>query len=377
MEEIQAKSILRKRKKIDSWFITHYGMNLYRGCAHDCAYCDGRAEKYRVEGIFGRDVAEKVNAVDLLRRELDPGRRRKPLKRSYLMLGGGVGDCYQPAEERYRLSRQVLELAETFDFPVHILTKSTMVERDLDLLLRIQRKNGALVSFSFSSIDDDLSAVLEPGVPSPTQRLTSLTRLKSAGIPCGMFLMPVVPFLSDTPELLATAISKARQADLDYIVFGGMTLKMGRQRDHFYRVLDQHFPGLSSQYRQLYFNNRYGQAAGRYYDKLNRAFLRIATQYRMPIRIPLSLFGPILDPADRVVVALEQMDHCLRSGQGRTSPYGRAAQAIARQQQPLPSQASSLRQLPGVSRHAAEVIQEILETGGCALYRRLVLYCEG
>jgi len=96
IREIEAKSILRKHKKIDSWFISHYGMNLYRGCSHNCAYCDGRSEGYYVDGEFGEDVTAKVNAIEVLRRELDPKRKRIPLKRSFIMVGGGVGDSYQP-----------------------------------------------------------------------------------------------------------------------------------------------------------------------------------------------------------------------------------------------------------------------------------------
>lgn len=81
IREIEAKSILRKYKKIESWFLTCYGMNLYRGCQHNCVYCDGRSEKYQVGGEFGEDVVVKINAIEVLRRELDPRRKRTPLKR--------------------------------------------------------------------------------------------------------------------------------------------------------------------------------------------------------------------------------------------------------------------------------------------------------
>ena len=112
--EVRAKSLLRKSSRIDSWFLAGCGMNLYRGCAHDCAYCDGRAEKYAVEVEFGREVAVKVNAPELLRRELAPPRRRAAsagrAPAGYVLLGGGVGDSYQPAEKRYRLARSALEL---------------------------------------------------------------------------------------------------------------------------------------------------------------------------------------------------------------------------------------------------------------------------
>ncbi len=92
VKEIVAKSILRKHKKIDSWFLSWYGMNLYRGCTHNCVYCDGRSEGYYVEGEFGTDLTVKINAVDVLRRELDPKRKRTPFKQGYIMVGGGVGD---------------------------------------------------------------------------------------------------------------------------------------------------------------------------------------------------------------------------------------------------------------------------------------------
>ena len=110
IREVEAKSILIKRKKIDSWFVSHYGMNLYRGCEHNCVYCDGRAERYYVDGVFGENVTVKINAAEILGKELDQKRRRVKLKPSYIMLGGGVGDSYQPIEEKYGLTRRILEI---------------------------------------------------------------------------------------------------------------------------------------------------------------------------------------------------------------------------------------------------------------------------
>ena len=95
IHEINAKSLLRKMKRIDSWFISDYGMNLYRGCEHNCVYCDGRSEKYQVEGDFGKEIYVKTNALDILRKELDFKRKRKPFKKGYICLGGCVFDSYQ------------------------------------------------------------------------------------------------------------------------------------------------------------------------------------------------------------------------------------------------------------------------------------------
>ncbi len=128
VKEIEAKTILRKHKKIDSWFVSRYGMNLYRGCMHNCSYCDGRAEGYYVEGEFGSDVSVKINALEVLRRELDPKRKRTPLKPGYILVGGGVGDSYQPMEEKYEFTRKTLSLLYEKKLPVHVLTKSTLVK---------------------------------------------------------------------------------------------------------------------------------------------------------------------------------------------------------------------------------------------------------
>ncbi|RLF92375.1 radical SAM protein, partial [Thermococci archaeon] len=252
IKEIEAKSILRKHKKIDSWFISHYGMNLYRGCAHNCVYCDGRSEKYNVDGEFGEDVTVKVNAIELLRRELKPKRKRTPLKKSFIMIGGGVGDSYQPIEKSYQLTRKALELMYEYNLPVHMLTKSTLIERDIDILKKINEKNRAIVSFSFSSVNDKISAIFEPGVPPPSERLKTLAFFKSEGIPCGMFLLPVIPFRTNKQELMEESVKKANKVGLDFVIFGGMTLKDGRQKDYFLNVLKEHYPDLAKEYQKIY-----------------------------------------------------------------------------------------------------------------------------
>ena len=142
--EHRAKTILRKYKRIDSWFVSRYGMNLYRGCSHNCVYCDGRTEKYQVEGTFGKDISVKTNAIEILKKEMDPRKKKKHLKLGYIMLGGGVGDSYQTIEKKYELSRKALQLISYYKYPVHILTKSTLVKRDIDLISKINEKKEQL-----------------------------------------------------------------------------------------------------------------------------------------------------------------------------------------------------------------------------------------
>jgi DNA repair photolyase len=371
IKEIQAKSILRKHRKIDSWFISHYGMNLFRGCAHGCVYCDGRSERYQVEEAFGQHVTVKTNAVEILRRELDPERRRRPLKPSFVMMGGGVGDSYQPAEKRYQLTRGSLLLMHEYKWPVHVLTKSTLVERDIDILKKINQQTRAVVSLSFSSADDEISSVFEPSVPPPSRRLKTLAVLKKEGIPCGMFLLPVIPFITDIPEVIEETVRKACEAGVDFVIFGGMTLKEGRQKDYFFDVLKERYPELVEEYENIYRGDKWGQATGEYYAEINQTFSRAANKYGIPVRIPPRLYRDILWENDLVIVVLEHIDYLLRL-EGKRSHYGYAAYSISRLEKPLSATKDELRKIKGVGEKTEEVILEILETGSSSLYEKLL-----
>lgn len=365
INETTAKSLLRKHKRIDSWFVSRYSMNLYRGCSHNCAYCDGRAEGYYVPGEFGRDVEVKTNAPDLLQRELDPKRRRKPLKRAYVMLGGGVGDAYQEVEETYGLARRALAAIEEFDWPVHVLTKSCRVERDLDLILRINQKQRAIVSMSFSTVDDAVAKRFEPMCSLPSERLHTLRQFKAAGIATGMFLMPVIPFVTDDLQSLDAALRAADESGIDFVIFGAMTLKAGRQQDHFLKAVDRYNPGLKPEYAMLYGDNRWGSPNKEYHEALSRAFVQVASKHRVPRRVPPNLYADILDDNDNVQVMLEHLDYFHRE-RGQTTPYRYAANSVAKLKEPL-TDLKSLRQLNGVGPATERLIKEILQTGKCKL----------
>lgn len=371
VREIEAKSVLRKYKKIDSWFLSRYGMNLYRGCTHNCIYCDGRAEGYYVDGEFGEDVTVKVNAIEILRQEFDPKRKRTPFKRGFVMIGGGVGDSYQPIEKTYQLSRRALEVVDEYNFPVHVLTKSTLVKRDIDILKKINQKNRAIVSFSFSSADDKISAIFEPGVPPPSERLKTITCFKNEGIACGMFLLPVIPFITDTPELMEETIGKASEAGLDFIIFGGMTLKEGRQKDIFYKILRSNYPKLMGEYENIYQKNKWGEAAGEYYDSINQIFNSIIKKYKIPPRIPLAIYQDILEENDLAVVILEHIDYLLKL-KGRTSPYSYAAYSISQLKEPLSFMRRGLKMINGVGEVTENIILEILDTKNSSYYKKLL-----
>ncbi len=362
IQEIEAKSLLRKHKRIDSWFVSRYGMNLYRGCEHACVYCDGRDEKYQVNGDFGSQISVKSNAAAILRKELDPARKRKPMKPSPIILGGGVGDSYQPVEKDAKQSRQVLEVINDFGYPVHVLTKSPLVLRDLDLLKKINEKSQAIVSMSFSSVDPSICSVFEPGVPPASERLNAMARIKKEGIPVGMFLMPVIPFVSDSMEQMQATISQAAKVGVDFIIFSGMTLKIGRQKDYFLSILHDYNEDLSLEYENIYQNSQWGGATAEYYQSIHQTFTTLIRKHKIPPRIPQHFFSGLLSENDLVTVILDQIDYLLKLKEQK-SPYGYAAHSISKLKESINELQTNLKTLSGVGPVTERIIREILNSG--------------
>jgi len=371
IREIEAKSILRKHKKVDSWFVARYGMNLYRGCLHNCAYCDGRAEGYYVEGEFAKDIEVKINAPELLQKELNPAQKKSPLKKGFMMIGGGVGDSYCAVDQKYQLSRKVLEIIKEYDFPVHILTKSVFVKRDIDILKEIKEKSQAIISFSFSGVDDSICKVFEPGVPLASERLETIRFLKQEGFPVGVFLMPVIPFVTDTEEQIENSLQKFKDAGVDFVIFGGMTLKEGRQQEHFYSVLQDFNPTLINKYKEIYQGDKWGGANYAYYNELNARFFKLAGKYKIPVRIPARLFSRFINQNDVVTVILEQMDYILKQ-KGEKTPYGYGAYSISQLDKPVSEYRNVLTSLKGIGPVTEKIILEILETGTSTYYEKVL-----
>lgn len=244
MKEQQAKSILSKVKHPAQWFGVEYNVNVYRGCSHGCVYCDSRSECYGIEDF--ENVTAKSNAPELLRRELSR-------KRAKAVIGtGSMSDPYIPAERGYKLTRRMLEAVQDFGFAVHITTKSDLVLRDLDLLVRINRRAAASVAFTVTTCDAKLAGWAEPHAPPPASRLAAMKAVADSGVATGILLMPVLPFLMDDPVQVLAVAEQARLHGARYIIpWFGMSLR-DRQRDYYYRRLDEWAPGLRAKYERTY-----------------------------------------------------------------------------------------------------------------------------
>ncbi|MBN1499557.1 MAG: radical SAM protein [Spirochaetes bacterium] len=368
--EIYAKSLLIKHKHPDSWFITSYGMNLYRGCSHDCIYCDGRSEKYRIEGDFC-DAKIKINAAEVLKKELDPARKRKPFIKGFILPGGGVGDVYQKAEEKYQLTREILKVILDYGLPVHILTKSVLVERDIDIISEINRRSRAIVSFSLSSSNDNISSYFEPGASPASERLKAVNFFRQKGIHSGIFLMPLIPYITDTEDILSRTIHDVKQAGADYMVTGGMTLKSGRQKDLFYEHLKKSKRNLIEKYDRIYPPDKYGSPSSNYINAKTAAFNRLTENLNIPKRIPVSIFRDILAPKEMCAVVLEQL-YFFYKNRNISSSFGQAAWKL-RKINPDSVNIPELSSLNGIDNLSISVIKEIAETGTSELYEEMLI----
>lgn len=236
--------------KVKGILSSENGMNLYRGCQHGCIYCDSRSLCYQINHVF-EDIEVKENALELLEQALK--RKRKPC-----MIGtGSMTDPYIPLEEELRLTRGALELIRDYGFGVSVLTKSTRVLRDLDLLAEINRRAKAVVQMTLTTHDDRLCRILEPNVSVTSERVAALKAFREAGVPTVVWLDPILPFLNDTRENITGILESCMEAGVRGILcFNmGLTLREGN-REYFYARLDRHFPGLKEEYIRTY-GNRY------------------------------------------------------------------------------------------------------------------------
>ena len=239
MHEVNVKGILSAKN----------GMNIYRGCLHGCIYCDSRSLCYQMNHKF-EDIEVKANAVGLLENTL----RRK---RNKCMIGtGAMSDPYMPIEEKLGNMRKCLEVIERYGFGVTMITKSTKVLRDLDLLQKINEKSKCVVQMTLTTYDEDLCRIVEPNVETTYERFRALEILHDNGIPTVVWLCPILPFINDTEENIRGILDYCVRAKVKGIInFDmGVTLRDGN-REYFYKKLDEHFPGLKEKYIRMYGNS--------------------------------------------------------------------------------------------------------------------------
>ena len=254
--ETEAKSILNHvpgNRLPFNWTI-----NMYRGCTHSCVFCFARSTHLYLDMDAGRDfetkIVVKVNAPELLRKEL----RAKRWKGELVAMGTNT-DPYQRAEGRYKLTSRIIETLTEYRNPFSILTKGTLILRDVPLLEKAAAVTEVTTSFSVPTLDEDVWRKSEPGTPHPRKRLEAVRRLNDAGIPCGVLIAPVLPGISDARDQLQEVIEGALAAGATHVYPILLHLRPV-VKEVYMEWLAETYPDLVMTYESMYRNRSYARA---------------------------------------------------------------------------------------------------------------------
>ncbi|MBK7036221.1 MAG: radical SAM protein [Bacteroidetes bacterium] len=289
IQEIQAKTILNKKKKRDSWFLDEFTANAYEGCSMNCLYCYVRGSKYGEN--MEEKLSVKINAPEILEKQLQF--RVKKQQYAFVVVSSAT-DAYMQVDVKYGMTKKFLELFVKYQFPVHIITKSDLVLKDIDILkkidtnamlpddLKVSLNRGTLVTFSISTLDQKISDHLEPGAIPPLKRLETMQKIKEAGLLTGLNCLSVLPYISDSEEKLEEMIYHAKKYGADYVLIGGLTLfgeDSASSKTLYYKFLERYHPELVEQYKSLYGNWPYPPK--QYQENINAMVKKLCAKYNI------------------------------------------------------------------------------------------------
>ncbi len=247
--EVLAKSALNRVPSASSMPFS-WTINPYRGCSHACVYCFARGSHRYLELDTGKDfdsqIVVKVNVAEVLGREL----AKPSWQGEYVALGTNT-DPYQRAEGRYRLLPSIIDALSRSGTPVSILTKGTLLRRDLPLLAEAHKRSGVSIAMSIAIADHELQQSVEPGTPSTRARLDTIAAARAAGFAPQVFVMPLLPYLTDSTEQLTRLLRDIREAGAACVMYGPLHLR-AHVKPWFFEWLEREHPDLVPAYRSLY-----------------------------------------------------------------------------------------------------------------------------
>ncbi len=288
-QEIHSKTLLNKTKRRDPWFLDDYTINPYSGCSFNCLYCYIRGSKYGEH--MEEKLAIKTKAPELLEKQL----YLRAKKNQYgIIVMSSATDPYLQAEKETGLTRNLLKIILKYRFPLHVITKSDLVIRDFDLLKKIDEvailppdlegrlSQKVFITFSFSTIDNVIAKIFEPGATPPDKRLQTLKATLDHGFLSGVSLMPLLPHISDTTEHLEKMFSTFKDIGVKYIFPASITLFGNGPSDSktlMLRAVEKHYPHLLEKYKRYF--SASDQMPAYYSSAFSKKMKEMSEKYRL------------------------------------------------------------------------------------------------
>lgn len=263
VKQIQVKQLINTITKKDTIFHGNYTLDPYQNCSFGCIYCDSTLE----DTIF-----VKINAVNRLQQELPK------LKKGRIIIGS-VHDPYQPVEQSFQLTHQILETLAKTKFPVHILTKSTSILNDLNLIKKLTHP---IVTFTILSLDKKIWKTIEPLTPSPLDRLQTMKTLANKGITTGVAIIPSFPFFAE--QHIEALIQTAKEYNAKYILHKPLFLQ-GEQKQVFLKKIKTTYTQLYQKYSEIYEHSPYVSKAIE--NQLTKKIQHSCNQVQLPTTIQI------------------------------------------------------------------------------------------
>lgn len=260
-----------------------YGANPYRGCEHGCLYCNARyTHEYlgKDQATFQNEIIVKVNADKALAREFAAPRWRHV--KAKLVNLGSVSDPYQPAEERYEITKKVLEVFLKFENPVCISTKSRLILRDIELLKELNEEKLVNVMITIPTLDEGLLKQLEANTPTPLERIETIKQLKAHSIIVGALIIPIFPYITDNLERIELLLKKLAEVKVDFAIADVLNFK-NQVRPRFTYFLQEYYPELVEKYEKLYTYGKRQEYAEKAYLKslINPIMKKLLKKYEL------------------------------------------------------------------------------------------------